>query len=227
MSPSSSLPDAPPGRGAAEVSDHRTPPVRKRRGRVWKESLSWTRILHVYASMISLLVVLFFAVTGITLNHPEWDLGFEDRSTTVSGALPADWVDGDRVINFLGISEFVRDTHDVRGSVEDFGNDSAEGFISYEGPGYDAEVRFDLTDGTYDLVVDQGGLISVMNELHQGRGSGTAWSWLIDLSGGFLAFVALSGIILQLFLAKRRTAALWSAGAGLAILAVLWWLAVS
>ena len=30
------------------------------------------RWLHVYLSMISLAVVLFFSVTGITLNHPDW-----------------------------------------------------------------------------------------------------------------------------------------------------------
>ena len=30
---------------------------------------SWLRWLHIYISMFTLLVVLFFAVTGITLNH--------------------------------------------------------------------------------------------------------------------------------------------------------------
>ena len=30
------------------------------------------RWLHIYTSMVSLLVVLFFAATGVTLNHPDW-----------------------------------------------------------------------------------------------------------------------------------------------------------
>lgn len=33
------------------------------------------RWLHVYTSMIALFIVLFFGVTGITLNHPDWTFG--------------------------------------------------------------------------------------------------------------------------------------------------------
>ena len=33
------------------------------------------RWIHVYTSMISLLIVLFFGLTGITLNHPKWTFG--------------------------------------------------------------------------------------------------------------------------------------------------------
>ncbi len=30
----------------------------------------WARWIHVYTSMVALVVVLFFGITGITLNHP-------------------------------------------------------------------------------------------------------------------------------------------------------------
>ena len=44
------------------------------------------RWLHIYTSMVSLLVVLFFAATGVTLNHPVW-LATE-RTEETTGTLP-------------------------------------------------------------------------------------------------------------------------------------------
>ena len=40
------------------------------------------RWLHIYLSMFSLAVVLFFSVTGITLNHPDWFFGGAERAAT-------------------------------------------------------------------------------------------------------------------------------------------------
>ena len=38
---------------------------------VWQR---FWRTVHIYISMFVLLIFLFFALTGITLNHPEWQL---------------------------------------------------------------------------------------------------------------------------------------------------------
>ena len=56
-----------------------------------KRTAAWSRWLHLYLSMLSFLVVLFFAVTGITLNHADWFDGAQvERKAT--GTLPASWV---------------------------------------------------------------------------------------------------------------------------------------
>lgn len=36
------------------------------------------RWIHIYLSMISLAAILFFSVTGVTLNHPSWFFGETD-----------------------------------------------------------------------------------------------------------------------------------------------------
>ena len=47
--------------------------AQRRRSRTKKASIQkWARILHAYSSMLCLLVVLFFSVTRLTLNHPNW-----------------------------------------------------------------------------------------------------------------------------------------------------------
>ena len=43
------------------------------------------RWLHIYLSMLGLAAVLFFSVTGITLNHPDWVFGQVERSARPKG----------------------------------------------------------------------------------------------------------------------------------------------
>ena len=40
------------------------------------------RLLHVYISMFMLVIMLFFTVTGITLNHPDWFSSFQTHTKT-------------------------------------------------------------------------------------------------------------------------------------------------
>ena len=88
----------------------------------------WLRWTLVYTSMISLIIVLFFGITGITLNHPDWTFGTEAQATTDTGILPVDAItDGE--VEFLVIREFVRNTQGVKGHVTNFGTDAAEGTI--------------------------------------------------------------------------------------------------
>ena len=50
----------------------------------------WARRLHVYISMALLLVVLFFSVTGITLNRPELFESSKPNIQTHNLTLPSD-----------------------------------------------------------------------------------------------------------------------------------------
>ena len=45
-------------------------------------SMRW---LHIYLSMFGLAAVLFFSVTGITLNHPDWFFGEAERRVEAEG----------------------------------------------------------------------------------------------------------------------------------------------
>lgn len=173
--------------------------------------------------MFALLVMLFFGVTGITLNHPDWVFGGETVETTESGVLPAESQTTDGV-EFLVISEFVRSRHDVAGEVVDFGvGDDGRGSISYRKPGYAADLFFDAESGSYDLTVSQDGFLGTMNALHQGRDAGSVWRWIIDVSGAILVLIALTGLGIQIFMKKRRLSALaWSAVGAVATVGLIW-----
>ncbi len=201
-----------------------TSSVPKPGGSVWKRrSQFWLRWAHVYISMFSLLVMLFFGVTGITLNHPDWFSGGQVSETVSSGTLPAQTLSSDGV-ELLAVSEYIRTQHDVGGEVVDFDDGAGgQGFISYRGPGYTADLFFDPASGSYDLTVAQDSFVGTMNALHQGRDSSSLWRWVIDISGALLVVIALTGLGIQVFMKKRRfTALTWSAVGAVATVVLVW-----
>jgi len=181
----------------------------------------WMRWLHVYTSMISLLVVLFFGITGLTLNHPSWTFGDGVDRSTYSGSLPGEYLAADGDPDFLAISEYARSEYSVGGDVADYGVAGGEGTISYKGPGYAADLFFQVDSGEFDLVVEQQGFVAVMNDLHKGRDTSSTWKWVIDISAIVLVVVAVTGLGIQLFQRKRRTRALVLGGFGGLVTVVL------
>ena len=176
------------------------------------------RWLHIYTSMASLLVVLFFAATGVTLNHPEW-LSTE-RTEDATGTLPAAWKTA-RGIDWLVVAEHLRATNGVHGTVADRREDDREGSLTFRAPGYSADCFIDVQTGHYKLTTSYQGAIGVINDLHRGRDAGSAWAWLIDVAGVFLVFLSLTGLGLLFYLRKVRIKALVVMTVGAALVVVL------
>src|SRR5580692_11989752 len=88
----------------------------------WKRRFAHlARWLHTYLSMISFAILLFFAVTGLTLNHAEW---FDSRQRPViyHGTLNKAWVnisDPGAVAKDELVNYFHR-TYGTRGALSDF-----------------------------------------------------------------------------------------------------------
>ncbi len=181
------------------------------------------RWLHVYASMVAFLVIMFFGITGILLNHPTWLFGDEIATTFIEGSLPETVRTNERDVEFLAVSEYLRSEHGVGGEVTNFDQVDDEGSINYTGPGYGASVRFDVVSLSYELTIREEGFVNAMRDLHSGSDTGSVWSLVIDIASVFLVFVAVTGLGIQLLMRKRRKSALlWLAG-GAAITAALIW----
>jgi uncharacterized protein len=207
-------PEAGPEAAAPRAAVQRRPRTLRAR------SFGLLRWLHIYTSMISLLVVLFFALTGITLNHPDWVFGGAERQQTLKGTLPAGWKTGDQ-INWLTVAETLRAGNGLHGVAGDQQADARQATLSFRAPGYSADAQIDVQTGAYTLNVDEQGALAVLNDFHRGRDAGTGWAWVIDLSGGFLALIALTGLGLLLFLKKIRLVALATMLGGATLVIVL------
>lgn len=172
-----------------------------------------TRKLHGWTSMVSLLVVLFFAVTGLLLNNPTWTFGQEPQVISVSGTLPEGSIT-DGQPDFLVISEYLRAYQGVSGQITDYGTSGDTGRISYGSPGTSATASFSVSTGTFTVQTTRSGVVALLNDLHKGTNAATPWKLAIDASAILLTVVALTGLILQLLMAKKRTSALVLLGLG-------------
>lgn len=181
-----------------------------------------SRWLHIYLSMISFAIVFFFAVTGITLNHPDWFGAGLQRTASHKGALPAEWM---KQPAKLEIVEALRSRHGVRGAMSDFRVDAQQCAVSFKGPAYTADAFVDRASGSYELTVTTMGLVALLNDLHKGRDTGRAWAWVIDVSAALLVFVSATGMVLMWFVYKRRVSGYTIAVLGCVIsyLAYVWW----
>lgn len=212
-------------RTANAVSSRETPGVSDtRRGRsVWyRKSAAAFRWFHIYLSMLSFTALMFFAVTGITLNHPTWMGASEQVIRDESGTLPSALLQGD--FSELEVAETLRESHGLKGRVKEFEVDEFECMVVFKSPGYAADIFIDRETGSYTVSETSSNAVSIMNDLHKGRDSGAAWSWLIDLSAGLMMLMSLSGFGLLFYLKKRRVTGVLTAVAGtIAIIAVWFW----
>lgn len=184
-----------------------------------KEVAKLSRWLHIYLSMVSFVIVLFFSVTGLTLNHPSWLGGDKQVNLKNTGQLNVKWVNNPDTnkIAKLEIVEFLRKTHQVKGAVSEFRIDESEITVSLKGPAYSCDAFIDRENGSYEVSEIKMGIVAVMNDLHKGRDSGSGWSWIIDISAVFLILVSLSGLILLCFIKKKRLAGFITAFIGMVI----------
>lgn len=160
--------------------------------------------------MVSFAILLFFAVTGITLNHSEWFS--EQHSLQHKGSVESNWLKtNDASVDKLAIAEHLRQAHGVKGSLRNFEIDEAKATVLFTAPGYTAYAFINRETGEYELTETRFGLVTTLNDLHVGHHTGRVWSWLIDTSA---VVMSLTGLILIWFINRRRVSGLVLAGVG-------------
>ncbi|QHL91578.1 hypothetical protein GVO57_13190 [Sphingomonas changnyeongensis] len=199
----------------------------------------WLRQLHSWhwmSSAISLIGLLLFAVTGLTLNHAA-DIEGKAVSQSFEAQLPpplaarvrADaGADGGAtgaqsdakrplppaVADWLDANLPVR----TRGLAE---WSADEIYLGLPRPGGDAWIAIDRQTGAVTAETSSRGWVAYLNDLHKGRNAGPVWAWFIDIFVIACVVFAVTGLfLLQLHAAKRRST--WPlVGLGLAIPAAI------
>ena len=197
------------------------------------------RWLHIYLSMIGLATLLFFSVTGITLNHPNWFSYGSERIDQQSGQIEPRWLNlvefaGERpkqddltkVVDKFAVVEHLRKTHRIHGEVVDLRVDDRECMVSFKGPGYSAEATIQRDSGKYALTQSMHGFVAVINDLHKGRDTGPLWSVVIDASAILMTVVSFTGLILLFYIKRRRISGTVVTLIGTLVLAGLYWFGV-
>lgn len=186
------------------------------------------RTTHWMSSAIGLASLLFFATTGITLNHPEW-FHANPSTTAYEIILPVAWreqfarQDAPDQLQMLSAEASARWGLGLPRNID--GGDT-EWVLDYPRPGGVGTVALDVGSGAlrYERVDD--GLIALVNDLHKGRDAGLAWRIFIDVVALLCLLFALTGTVLLWLYAGRRRSTWPLLGFGAALPLLLFWVFV-
>jgi hypothetical protein len=186
----------------------------------------WMRQLrqwHWISGAVSLVSMLLFAITGITLNHSsliEAKPEVTTRDATVGGGAIEALAKAPRtgratlppnvaadVERALGVEVASREAEWSEG----------EAYVALPRPGGDAWVSIDRESGAATYERTDRGWISYLNDLHKGRHTGSAWSLFIDVFALCSIVFCVTGLLLLQMYAKSRPSTWPVVGLGLGI----------
>ncbi len=161
--------------------------------------VNWSRTIHVYLSIALFLVLAFFAVTGITLNHADIMTAPPQTDVVILDVIPdLPLSDEGYITHSDELASFLRNEFDIRIEFSKTNFDDELITIEYNGPGRQALVEIDQDLGEVYAETTEYGFIAVLNDLHKGRYTHIVWNALIDISAIILMIFSIAGFILLL-----------------------------
>lgn len=197
----------------------------KRKWRGW-----WLKQLHTWhwiSAAVSLVAMLLFAITGITLNHAA-SIAATPVVTTRNAPLPP------LIVRALAVPPPAPDAPlptkvaaaakravglDPAGHAAEWSD--AEVYVALPRPGGDAWLSIDRASGRITAEITDRGWISYLNDLHKGRNAGAAWFWFIDVFAVACILFTLTGLLLLQLHARHRPSTWPLVAAGLVVPALL------
>ena len=171
-----------------------------------KQLQSW----HWISAAVSLVGMILFAATGITLNHAA-QIPAEPVTKEATATLPAPLL--------ARLADFPEDTTDpvpapvARWAAEAFKvqvdgkpteTTADEIYVALAAPGGDGWLTIDRATGEALRERTTRGWIAYLNDLHKGRNAGKVWFWFIDVFAVACVIFAATGFALTWMHAKQR-----------------------
>jgi hypothetical protein len=187
-----------------------------------------SRMLHAYLSAFAFLALFFFAVTGLLLDHAEWFETYRPAEHKVAFALTPAELAAAKASPDRGRALAAAAARHARlpGAYASADIDGPEALARLEGPKGSSDLTIDLSTGKVDGRVTRPNLMAIVQDLHRGKNSGTAWRWVIDLSAWLVMALSLIGYVLFFSLRFRLRTSLILTAASLAVLVGVAWLFV-
>ena len=188
-------------------------PVSKRRFSK-QDFYRYCRLIHGWLSAFAFLILCFFSITGLLLNHPEWPLAdapptIEEKFTLEPTELQRlnDAEDPETLLVELAAKRVA-----LKGEMTGANQAGNEIFVRMQGVRGMSDLRAHLLTGVVQAVIEPAPTLSILNELHRGERAGTSWRLLIDAIAVLLVILSLIGYLIFLSLKFRlRTALLLTA----------------
>lgn len=186
-----------------------------------------SRALHAWLSAFAFLVLMFFALTGLLLNHPEWFAAKndpQDMSFQLSSLQLAELVALENPTDSL--LQTVRAKTDLTGRLKSSEVLADEVMIRLASPTGTTDISLFLDSGEVLISQEKASTVSMLNDLHRGKDVGVLWRWLIDISAVIILLLSLAGYVLFFSLKTRKATSLWLTAGSLLLIVLLGWLSV-
>ena len=183
----------------------------------------WIRWIHIFSAAPVLLFMLFFAGTGLFLNHTNWNLG-QTKESDLTLSLPAplmtlDW-ESESSTTALAVLHWLDENHQIRGVDLSYEWEPEEQLLLLylDGPQGRYAVEAYHQDGIVEVYARQLPFLEMLNNLHRGKHVSGLWIWLSDVSAICMLLFCLSGCwLLAINTLQRRYSISW-VGIGSAVM---------
>lgn len=178
---------------------------------------------HWISAAVSLIGMLLFAVTGITLNHAG-SIEAKPVVTERVATLPAplrNVVSGLPAKAKMPVPAALADwtsaalKADIRGREAEISE--SEIYVALPRPGGDAWLTIERRSGEARYEITSRGWISYLNDLHKGRNTGAMWSLFLDVFAIACVVFCLTGLVLLQLLSIGRPSTWPLVGLGIVI----------
>ncbi|MCB5161075.1 PepSY-associated TM helix domain-containing protein [Marinomonas algarum] len=179
----------------------------------------WARWLHIYSAAPVLLLMLFFAGTGLLLNHSNWAAGeiknTDQRLTLPNSLTTLDWR-LDPGITALSMFHWLDQAHQIRGVDFSFEWEEEEQLLLLylDGPQGNYAIEAYYEEGIAEVYKTQLPFITMLNNLHRNKHVSGLWRWLSDIAAVCMALFCLSGFWLLVVNTLQRQHSLSWVGIG-------------
>ncbi len=169
------------------------------------------RLWHGYLSAFAFAALLFFAATGIVLNHPRWFTTNEPSSPPVKLTLTSSQLQElhDSQTPPETLTRIVAEQTTLYGTYKDGATAMDQVFARLRGARGSSDIRANLKDGSVVVTLERATTVGLLNALHRGEQAGAAWQAFIDIVAVVLIVLSLAGYtIFFSMIARLKTALL-------------------
>ncbi|MDQ8030039.1 MAG: PepSY-associated TM helix domain-containing protein [Brevundimonas sp.] len=186
----------------------------------------WLKQLHQWhwiSAAVSLIGLMLFAVTGITLNHAA-SIPAEPVTVSSTATLPGPLLE--RLSAFPeettdpvpdAVARWAQDAFKVKIDGRPTETTVDEIYVALAEPGGDGWLTIDRATGEASRERTTRGWVAYLNDLHKGRNAGVVWFWFIDVFAVACIIFAVTGFALTWMHAKQRPSTWPLLGLGLLI----------
>jgi uncharacterized protein len=218
-------------RAASEAEMLRAERAAEKAHRAKVRRLFWmtqARIWHWITGAATLIGMLLFAFTGITLNHAA-EIEGQPVVTEIAAVMPTDLLaqlgtgpaEGETSVLPKPVADWLAQETGAPVSRRTGEWSDTEVYVGMPKPGGDAWLSIDRETGDVVYENTDRGAISWLNDLHKGRNTGPVWFWFLDIFSVAAILFCMTGLVLLWMHASRRPPTWFIVGAGLLVPAII------